>query len=122
MKKRAQELQKQYIANQKQKETPIINYTHWERAEHMSWCNKNGIIIYPATIDNYKLRLVVETNGVGKIGEHVYKNWAAKMSKDDVRWADMIRKLYTFYFLKLGGVSCRNVELELEIYLVELKK
>ena len=107
-------MQKQYLESLKKVETPTISYTHWELAWHMTWCNNNGIIIYPSVIDNYSLRLIVETNGVGKMGQKVYKQGLAKMTKNDEQYEKVIRKLYTHYFLKLGGSPKEGTEVELE--------
>jgi len=83
---------------------------------------QNGISIYPMVIDNYYLRLVIETNGKKVIGEMVYKNWAAKINKGDIKWGDVVQRLYTYKFLKLGGESYKQHELELEVFLVKLKR
>lgn len=117
------ELQKQYLKNQEQKIVQeVISYTDREIAHHASWCNANGIKIYFAPIDDYKGRIVIETNGKGVLGEHVYKNWRSKLGKDDIHWSEMIKRLYTYKYLKLGGVSQKSVEVELEVYLRKFKK
>ena len=109
--------------NQKKTEhLQTISYSDRERMSHMSWCNANGIVIYPKVIDNYSLRIIIETNGKKIVGEKIYKNWGAKMSKTDEKWWDVIYKLYTYKFLKLGGVSCKEFEVELEVFLIKQKK
>jgi len=89
---------------------------------HVSWCMNNGIIIYPEVIDNYKLRLVIDNNGRKTVGEKIYKNWKAKMSSKDEKWWEVVYKLYTYKFLKLCGVSCKEFEVELEVFLIKQKK
>lgn len=102
--KRAQQLQKEYIASLIKRETPVMeNFTDKERRAHQAWCFENGILIYFTPIDYYVGSIVIEENGVSITGEYKYKIDLKKLKPKDDNWSKIIFKLYTQKFLENNG-------------------
>ena len=63
---------------------------------HESWCFKNDILIYATPIDNQNCKLVIEEQGVTKIGTEVYRS--IKFRQKDIRWCDKVKELREEYY------------------------
>lgn len=85
----------------------------------MNMCIKNGIKIYYDALDKFSGKIVINDNGVLKVGNHIYKDQKVKHSKNEVGWWKIVEKLYTQEYLKLPEVlkKQKQVEVELELYL-----
>ena len=64
----------------------------------ISWCNKNGITIYPVPIKSNK-KVLIEINDKGKIktGKNLY-------TQDDTL-TKKIHELYEYYFNKYNNIK-----------------
>lgn len=88
---------------------------------HMSTCIKNNIIIYYDAIDNYSGKIVINDNGVIKVGGAAYKNMGSKFGKNDKLWWKVVESLYTQEYMKLpeGLKEIRMKEINLEISIIK---
>ena len=117
-------MQIEYLNSLKPAEEKIIKYSHEERVMHMRNCMLNGLIITFKPKNDYYGNLVVSYNGVEYKGSIEYKNFRAKMGKNDKHWGDAVMEEYTKRYLKfkdsfekkieVGGVKV-NLEIEVEI-------
>jgi len=63
---------------------------------HESWCFKNDILIYATPIDNQNCKLVIEEQGITKIGTEVYRSM--KFRAKDIRWWNRVKELRKEYY------------------------
>ncbi len=74
--------------------------THRIEAIHQSWCNKNGITIYPIPIAYskgfYKIAVKTTTKGE-KIGNERYPTTT---NKQQIGYTEKIRELYKYFYTK----------------------
>ncbi len=92
--------------------------------KHRKACNDNGITIYYQALNNYSGNIVINDNGVPRVGNQIYKDMSAKFKKDDKRWWKVVEALYVQEYFKLpeGLREIRLKEIDLEIILIETRK
>ena len=86
-------------------------YTLKERQQHMSWCIKNDITIYPQVQDGWNfVNIIINCRGrktkyVDEKGHSLFPQLPAnkrdrKLGKKEHKWSEIIYKLYTKYYEK----------------------
>jgi len=85
----------------------------------MIMCLKNNIKIYYHALDSYSGKIVIDDNGVIKVGDKIYKDQSVKHGKNEVGWWKIVEKLYTQEYMKLPEQlkQQESFEIDLEIYL-----
>lgn len=108
--KRAQQLQKMYIAEKIAKDAQVvvqaiqIAFGDREAMKHKSWCFKNDILIYAVPMDYKSCKICIEIDGKPMLGEHYYKSDTSKLKKGEDDWNVIINKLYTQKYLERNEI------------------